>query len=166
EPGVEMGPLMRDQHRERVKGYIDLGEEEGAHLIHDGRKTPVPPRGFFLGPTIFDHVQPDMRIAREEIFGPVLATVRGKDVEEGSCLTRRSAYGSGAVIFARGGAAARAFRRHAEAGMLGINIGVPAPVAVFPFTGWRNYFYGDLHANGEDAINFYTDRKVVTTRWL
>ncbi|HEY8497212.1 MAG TPA: CoA-acylating methylmalonate-semialdehyde dehydrogenase, partial [Limnochordales bacterium] len=166
QPGVEMGPLIRDQHRERVKGYIQIGEEEGARLIFDGRKTPVPERGFFLGPTIFDGANPDMRIAREEIFGPVLTTVRVKDVEEGIALINRSAYGNGAVIFTRSGAAARAFRRHAKAGMLGINIGVPAPVAVFPFTGWRNSFYGDLHANGEDAINFYTDRKVVTTRWL
>ncbi len=166
EPEVEMGPLIRDQHRERVKGYIQIGEEEGARLIADGRKTPVPERGFFLGPTIFDGVSPDMRIAREEIFGPVLSAVRVKDVDEGIALINRSAYGNGAVIFTRSGAAARAFRRHAKAGMLGINIGVPAPVAVFPFTGWRNSFYGDLHANGEDAINFYTDRKVVTTRWL
>jgi len=166
QPEVEMGPLIRDQHRERVKGYIQIGEEEGARLIFDGRKTPVPERGFFLGPTIFDGANPDMRIAREEIFGPVLTTVRVKDVEEGIALINRSAYGNGAVIFTRSGAAARAFRRHAKAGMLGINIGVPAPVAVFPFTGWRNSFYGDLHANGEDAINFYTDRKVVTVRWL
>jgi len=166
QPGVEMGPLIREQHRERVKSYIQIGEEEGARLIFDGRKTPVPERGFFLGPTIFDGANPDMRIAREEIFGPVLTTVRVKDVEEGIALINRSAYGNGAVIFTRSGAAARAFRRHAKAGMLGINIGVPAPVAVFPFTGWRNSFYGDLHANGEDAINFYTDRKVVTTRWL
>ncbi|OUM99946.1 MAG: methylmalonate-semialdehyde dehydrogenase (acylating) [Firmicutes bacterium ZCTH02-B6] len=166
QPGVEMGPLIRDQHRERVKGYIQIGEEEGARLIFDGRKAPVPERGFFLGPTIFDGANPDMRIAREEIFGPVLTTVRVKDVEEGIALINRSAYGNGAVIFTRSGAAARAFRRHAKAGMLGINVGVPAPVAVFPFTGWRNSFYGDLHANGEDAINFYTDRKVVTARWL
>src|SRR5690606_16166068 len=166
QPGVEMGPLIREQHRERVKSYIQIGEEEGARLIFDGRKTPVPERGFFLGPTIFDGATPDMRIAREEMSGPVLTTVRVKDVEEGIALINRSAYGNGAVIFTRSGAAARAFRRHAKAGMLGINIGVPAPVAVFPFTGWRNSFYGDLHANGEDAINFYTDRKVVTTRWL
>ncbi|HEY8417280.1 MAG TPA: CoA-acylating methylmalonate-semialdehyde dehydrogenase [Limnochordales bacterium] len=166
QPEVEMGPLIRDQHRERVKGYIQIGEEEGARLIFDGRKTRVPERGFFLGPTIFDGASPDMRIAREEIFGPVLTTVRVKDVEEGIALINRSAYGNGAVIFTRSGAAARAFRRHAKAGMLGINIGVPAPVAVFPFTGWRNSFYGDLHANGEDAINFYTDRKVVTVRWM
>ncbi|MBO8141463.1 MAG: CoA-acylating methylmalonate-semialdehyde dehydrogenase [Firmicutes bacterium] len=166
EPGVEMGPLIRDQHRERVKGYIDLGESEGAQLVYDGRKAPVPERGFFLGPTIFDGVNPNMRIAREEIFGPVLGTVRVKDVDEGIQLINRSPYGNGAVIFTRSGAAARAFRRHARAGMLGINIGVPAPVAVFPFTGWKSSFYGDLHANGEDAINFYTDRKVVTARWL
>lgn len=165
-PGVEMGPLIRDEHRERVKSYIELGESEGAQLIVDGRKASLPDRGFFLGPTIFTGVDPDMRIAREEIFGPVLSTVRVKDVEEGIELINRSEYGNGAVLFTRSGAAARAFRRHAKAGMLGINIGVPAPVAVFPFAGWRGSFYGDLHANGEDGINFYTERKVVTSRWV
>lgn len=166
EPGVEMGPLIRDEHRERVKSYIEIGESEGAELILDGRKASVPDRGFFLGPTIFAGVDPDMRIAREEIFGPVLSTVRVKDVDEGIALINRSKFGNGATIFTRSGAAARAFRRHAKVGMLGINIGVPAPVAIFPFSGWRASFYGDLHANGEDGINFYTERKVVTSRWV
>ncbi len=166
EPGVEMGPLIRDEHRERVKSYIEIGQSEGAELIVDGRKASLPDRGFFLGPTIFTGVDPDMRIAREEIFGPVLSTVRVKSIEEGIELINRSQYGNGAVLFTRSGAAARAFRRYAKAGMLGVNIGVPAPVAVFPFAGWRGSFYGDLHANGEDAINFYTERKVVTSRWV
>ena len=166
EPGVEMGPLIRDEHRERVKSYIEIGEWKGAELILDGRKASVPDRGFFLGPTIFAGVDPDMRIAREEIFGPVLSTVRVKDVDEGIELINRSKFGNGATIFTRSGAAARAFRRHAKVGMLGINIGVPAPVAIFPFSGWRASFYGDLHANGEDGINFYTERKVVTSRWV
>lgn len=165
DPETDMGPVIRESHRERVKSYIDLGVEEGARIVYDGRTAPVPEKGFFLGPTIFDGVQPDMRIAREEIFGPVLSAVRVKDVDEGIELINRSPYGNGAVIFTRSGAAARAFRRHARAGMLGVNVGVPAPVAVFPFTGWKQSFYGDLHATGEDAINFYTDRKVVTVRW-
>src|SRR5690606_12816706 len=121
--------------------------------------------GFFLGPTIFDGVDPGMRIAQEEIFGPVLGAVRVRDLDEGIRLINRSRFGNGAAIFTQSGGAARAFRRHVQAGMLGVNIGVPAPVAVFPFTGWRASFYGDLHATGEDAINFYTDRKVVTVRW-
>lgn len=166
QPGVEMGPLIREEHRERVKSYIEIGQSEGAELIVDGRKASLPDRGFFLGPTIFTDVDPDMRIAREEIFGPVLSTVRVQSVEEGIALINRSEYGNGAVLFTRSGAAARAFRRHAKAGMLGVNIGVPAPVAVFPFSGWRGSFYGDLHANGEDGINFYTERKVVTSRWV
>lgn len=163
--GVEMGPLIRDEHRARVRDYIDIGEGEGARLVTDGRKTSVPERGFFLGPTIFDGADPDMRIVREEIFGPVLSTLRVKDVNEGIELINRSKFGNGAVLFTQSGKAARAFRRHVKVGMLGINIGVPVPVAVFPFTGWRASFYGDLHANGEDAINFYTERKVVTSRW-
>lgn len=163
--GVEMGPLIRDEHRARVRDYIDIGEGEGARLVTDGRKTSVPERGFFLGPTIFDGADPDMRIVREEIFGPVLSTLRVKDVNEGIELINRSKFGNGAVLFTQSGEAARAFRRHVKVGMLGINIGVPVPVAVFPFTGWRASFYGDLHANGEDAINFYTERKVVTSRW-
>ena len=135
DPETEMGPLIREQHRERVKGYIAKGEAEGGKLLVDGRRADVPDEGFFLGPTLFDHVDPGMSIAREEIFGPVLSTVRVDTVEEAIDLVNRSEYGNGAVLFTQSGKAARQFRRYANAGMIGINIGVPAPVAAFPFSG-------------------------------
>lgn len=166
DPETEMGPLIREQHRERVKGYIAKGEQEGARLLFDGRRASVPPQGFFLGPTIFDQVHPDMTIAREEIFGPVLSTVRVETIEEAIDLVNRSEYGNGAVLFTQSGKAARQFRRYANAGMIGINIGVPAPVAAFPFSGWKKSFYGSLHVNGLDGIEFYTEKKVVTSRWF
>lgn len=166
DPETEMGPLIREQHRERVKGYIAKGEQEGARLLFDGRRASVPPQGFFLGPTIFDQVHPDMTIAREEIFGPVLSTVRVETIEEAIDLVNRSEYGNGAVLFTQSGKAARQFRRYANAGMIGINVGVPAPVAAFPFSGWKKSFYGSLHVNGLDGIEFYTEKKVVTSRWF
>ena len=166
DPETEMGPLIREQHRRRVKGYIEKGVAEGARLVYDGREAPVPREGFFLGPTIFDQVTPGMTIARDEIFGPVLSAVRVRTIEEAIELVNRSEYGNGAVLFTQSGKAARQFRRYANAGMIGINIGVPAPVAAFPFSGWKKSFYGDLHVNGTDGIEFYTEKKVVTTRWF
>ena len=166
DPGVEMGPLIREQHRARVRGYIEKGAAEGARIVLDGRSHPVPSEGFFLGPSIFDGVDPSMTIAREEIFGPVLSTVRVNSVEDAIDLVNRSEYGNGAVLFTRSGKAARQFRRYAEAGMIGINIGVPAPVAAFPFSGWKKSFYGTVHVNGFDGIEFYTEKKVVTSRWF
>ena len=166
DPETEMGPLIREQHRQRVKGYIARGEAEGARLLCDGRRAAYPMQAFSWGPTLFDRVDPGMSIAREEIFGPVLSTVRVDTIEEAIDLVNRSEYGNGAVLFTQSGKAARQFRRYANAGMIGINIGVPAPVAAFPFSGWKKSFYGSLHVNGTDGIEFYTEKKVVTSRWF
>ncbi|MGC8488001.1 MAG: CoA-acylating methylmalonate-semialdehyde dehydrogenase [Clostridia bacterium] len=165
EEGVEMGPLIRSEHRARVVGYIESGVREGARLVRDGRGDRFAAGGFFLGPTLFDDVRPDMTIAREEIFGPVLSVIRVPDLQTAVDLANRSAFGNTASIYTRSGHAARYFRDHIEAGMVGVNVGVAAPVAIFPFAGWKTSFYGDLHATGRDGYLFYTESKVVTTRW-
>jgi malonate-semialdehyde dehydrogenase (acetylating)/methylmalonate-semialdehyde dehydrogenase len=162
--GVDMGPVIRREHRDRIVHYIELGVSEGATLTLDGRGEEGP--GFFLRPTIFTDVRPEMAIAREEIFGPVLAVMEAPDLEAAIELANRSRYGNAAVIFTESGEAARTFQFGIEAGMVGVNVGVPAPVAWFPFAGWKDSFYGDLHATGEDAFAFYTERKVVTSRWF
>jgi malonate-semialdehyde dehydrogenase (acetylating)/methylmalonate-semialdehyde dehydrogenase len=165
EEGSELTPVIRESHRERVRGYIDLGEQEGATVAVDGRK---PPRedGFFLGPTLLDHVTGDMRVAREEIFGPVLSIVRVRDLDEAIAFTNGSRYGNACSLFTRSGAAARAFRERAGAGMLGINVGVAAPMAYFPFNGIKDSFYGDLHATGKDGVRFFTENRVEIVRWF
>ncbi len=161
-----MGPVITEEARKRILNYIELGEKEGATLVRDGRKDAVASRdGFFVGPTIFDKVSPNSRIAREEIFGPVLSIIRVKDLNEAIDVVSRSEYGNAASIFTRSGSAAREFTQNVTAGMVGINVGVPAPVAFFPFAGWKNSFFGDLHALGKDGVNFYTESKVVTCRW-
>lgn len=165
DPATEMGPLIRDVHRDRVAGYISRGLDEGAKLVVDGRAHPMPSQGFFLGPTLFDHVTDDMSIAREEIFGPVLSVMRQPDLEQAVAVANRSDFGNTATIYTRSGASAQYFRDHIQAGMVGVNIGVPAPVAWFPFSGWKHSFYGDLHATGTDAFLFYTERRVMTSRW-
>jgi malonate-semialdehyde dehydrogenase (acetylating)/methylmalonate-semialdehyde dehydrogenase len=162
--GVTMGPLITGAHRKKVLSYIEVGEEEGAELVRDGRHSAAG-NGYFVGPTIFDKVRPEMKIVREEIFGPVLSVARAKDLTEALELVNRSEFGNAASIYTRSGAAAREFTENVQAGMLGINIGVPAPTAIFPFAGWKGSFYGDLHALGKDAVRFYTETKVVTTRW-
>ncbi|MCY0877437.1 MAG: CoA-acylating methylmalonate-semialdehyde dehydrogenase [Firmicutes bacterium] len=162
---TEMGPLIRLQHRQRVEGYIERGIAEGAQLALDGRRHPMPRDGFFLGPTLFDRVEAEMTIAREEIFGPVLSVIRRPSLEEAVETANRSRFGNTATIYTTSGRAARYFRDHIQAGMLGVNIGVPAPVAWFPFAGWKDSFYGDLHATGLDAFWFYTERRVITARW-
>jgi malonate-semialdehyde dehydrogenase (acetylating)/methylmalonate-semialdehyde dehydrogenase len=161
---TEMGPVIRQSAKERICGFIERGLAEGAHLVCDGR-TDLPERGSFLRPTIFDHVRPEMSIAREEIFGPVLSVVRVPDLDAALDVVNASRYGNAASIFTRSGAAARAFRQRVQAGMLGINVGVAAPMAFFPFAGWKQSFYGDLHATGKDAVRFYTEQKVITSRW-
>ncbi|MDA8195241.1 MAG: CoA-acylating methylmalonate-semialdehyde dehydrogenase [Thermaerobacter sp.] len=162
---VDMGPLIRAEHRDRVAGYVEAGIEEGAELIRDGRTGDWPTGGFFLGPTIFDRVQPEMTIAREEIFGPVLSVIREPDLPSAVRTANRSRFGNTATIYTESGGAARYFREHIEAGMVGVNVGVAAPVAVFPFAGWKQSFYGDLHATGMDGLLFYTERQVITARW-
>jgi malonate-semialdehyde dehydrogenase (acetylating)/methylmalonate-semialdehyde dehydrogenase len=164
EPDTDMGPVIRDERRKELIGYIEEGEEVGAALALDGRGVG-PSDGFFLGPTIFDRVTPDMRLWKDELFGPVLSVVRASDIDEAIKVMNASSYGNAASIFTTSGGNAREFKRRAEAGMLGVNIGVAAPMAFFPFTGWKSSFFGDLHATGKDGIRFYTRHKVVTSRW-
>ncbi|HEX6262771.1 MAG TPA: CoA-acylating methylmalonate-semialdehyde dehydrogenase [Actinomycetota bacterium] len=164
EPDTDMGPVIREERRKELIGYIDEGTEVGATLALDGRGSG-PSEGFFLGPTIFDGVTPDMRLWKEELFGPVLSVMRASDIDEALKVLNASTYGNAASIFTSSGANAREFKRRAEAGMLGVNIGVAAPMAFFPFTGWKDSFFGDLHATGADGFRFYTRQKVVTSRW-
>ncbi len=167
EPGKELGPVIRDEHRARIVSYIESGVAEGATPLRDGRVVDASVgKGFFLGPTLFDHVKPEMTIAREEIFGPVLSIIRVHDLEDAIAVANRSELGNAAVLYTSSGKAARVFREKIEAGMLGVNIGVPAPMAYFPFSGWKGSFYGDLHATGRDGVEFYTKKKMITTRWL
>jgi len=168
---VDMGPVISREHMTKVEGYLDIAKNEGATLALDGRKAkPAPsgagPAGFILGPSVIDQVEPTMRVAREEIFGPVLSVIRAKTLDEALAIGRKSEYGNGASIFTRDGYAARQFKHHFNAGMIGINIGVPAPMAWFPFTGWNKSFFGDLHIQGTESIQFYTQQKVTMTRWF
>ena len=166
EPKTQMGPVITDEAKKRILSYIELGEKEGAKLVRDGRKDSVTKgEGYFVGPTIFDHVDPNSRIAKEEIFGPLLSVIRVKDLKEALAVIDDSEYGNAASIFTRSGGAAREFTQNVSSGMVGINVGVPAPVAFFSFTGWKNSFFGDLHALGKDSVHFYTEQRVVTCRW-
>jgi malonate-semialdehyde dehydrogenase (acetylating)/methylmalonate-semialdehyde dehydrogenase len=164
----DMGPVITAQHRDRVLGLVASGEKEGAKVIADGRGVKVPdaPRGFYLGATIVDGVERTMTLAREEVFGPVLNVMRQDDLDRAIEITNASAFGNGAAIFTNSGRAAREFKHRVKAGMVGINVGVPATMAMFPFTGWDDSFYGDLHIQGREAVQFYTQQKVVTTRWF
>ncbi|HTW63199.1 MAG TPA: CoA-acylating methylmalonate-semialdehyde dehydrogenase [Bryobacteraceae bacterium] len=164
--GVGMGPLVTKEHRDRVAGYIQKGVEEGAKPVLDGRSFKDGGEGFFLGPTIFDGVKPDMTIARDEIFGPVLSVIRVKTLDEAIELVNKSEFGNATSIFTSNGKSAREYSSKVEAGMVGINVGVAAPMAFFPFAGWKNSFFGDLHAHGKDAVMFYTEQKVLMTRWF
>jgi malonate-semialdehyde dehydrogenase (acetylating)/methylmalonate-semialdehyde dehydrogenase len=159
-----MGPVIRQEAKDRILSYVERGLAEGAKLLVDGR-TRVPERGFFLAPTILDEVTPTMAVAREEIFGPVLSIVRSETVEDAIELVNRSPYGNAASLFTRSGRDAWYFRTRVEAGMVGINVGVAAPMAFFPFAGWKSSFFGDLHATGKDAVRFYTETRVVVERW-
>jgi malonate-semialdehyde dehydrogenase (acetylating) / methylmalonate-semialdehyde dehydrogenase len=165
DPETDMGPVIREERRKELTASIEEGERAGARLVSDGRGAG-PDRGFFLGPTVFDGVTPDMDLWKTELFGPVLSVMRANDVDEAIGLMNASPYGNAASIFTSSGRNAREFRRRAEAGMLGINVGVAAPMAFFPFTGWKGSFYGDLHATGADGVRFYTRHKVVTSRWF
>ena len=165
EEGSELTPVIREKHREKVRGYIDLGEEEGAEVVLDGREPPLE-EGFFMGPTLLDKVTGDMRVGREEIFGPVLSVVRVDSLEEAMEFTNGSQFGNACSIFTESGAAVRKFREGVEAGMLGVNVGVAAPMAFFPFNGVKNSFYGDLHATGKDGVRFFTENKVEISRWF
>ncbi len=166
EEGVFLGPVIRGPHKDRTVMYIETGEREGALLLRDGRKDAAcDGSGYFVGPTIFDGVGTDMAIWKDEIFAPVLSVVRADSLEEAIEISNRSDFANGACIFTKSGSAVRQFRETIDAGMLGVNLGVPAPMAFFPFSGWKKSFYGDLHANGTDGVEFYTRKKMVTARW-
>lgn len=163
--GVFLGPVIRKSHKNRTVHYIESGEEEGATLIRDGRNDVVKEQGYFVGPTIFDHVQIDMSIWKEEIFAPVLSIVRVGTLEKAIELTNKSEFANGACLYTDSASAIREFREEIDAGMLGVNLGVPAPMAFFPFSGYKKSFYGDLHANGKDGVEFYTRKKMLTARY-
>jgi malonate-semialdehyde dehydrogenase (acetylating)/methylmalonate-semialdehyde dehydrogenase len=167
EENVFLGPVIRENHKQRTLQYIETGEKEGAKLLRDGRKDEAAKsKGYFVGPTIFDNVTSEMKIWQDEIFAPVLSISRVKNLEEAINLANKSKFANGACIFTNDGGSVRTFRENIDAGMLGVNIGVPAPMAFFPFSGWKDSFYGDLHANGKDGLEFYTRKKVITTRWV
>lgn len=162
-----VGPLIRESHKERVLGYIAAGESEGAELKLDGRNIKEDtPEGYYVGATIFDHVTPEMKIWQDEIFAPVLSVVRVGSLEEGIALTNQSKFANGAVIYTSNGKHAQQFRDKIDAGMVGINVNVPAPMAFFAFAGNKASFFGDLGTNGKDGVQFYTRKKVVTERWF
>jgi malonate-semialdehyde dehydrogenase (acetylating) / methylmalonate-semialdehyde dehydrogenase len=165
DPATHVGPVIRADHRARVLRWIEEGAADGAIVAARGR-APEGANGYYVAPVLFDRVLPEMAIAQEEIFGPVLSVIRVPSLDEALSVANRSRFGNAAAIFTRDGKAAREFARRIEAGMVGVNVGVPAPAAYFPFVGWKGSFYGDLHATGRDAIDFYTRKKVVTSRWF
>lgn len=163
----EMGPLISKAHRDKVKGYVDLGIEEGAELVVDGRDLTVEghENGFFLGGCLFDKVSTDMRIYKEEIFGPVLCVVHAPDFETALQMVNDHEYGNGSAIFTRDGDTARNYANRAQVGMVGINVPIPVPMAYHSFGGWKRSLFGDIHVHGMEGIHFYTKLKTVTTRW-
>jgi malonate-semialdehyde dehydrogenase (acetylating) / methylmalonate-semialdehyde dehydrogenase len=167
EPSSEMGPLVTREHRDRVAGYVEKGIAEGAELVADGRRPPVPGHegGFFLGPCLFDKVTPEMAIYKDEIFGPVLSVMRAADYEEALGIVNRNRYANGVAIFTGDGGAARRFQNEAQVGMVGINVPIPVPTAYYSFGGWKSSLFGDSHVHGREGVHFYTRGKVVTSRW-
>ncbi len=162
---VDMGPVIRAEHRDKVAGYLDIARKDGAAVALDGRRR-FDSEGFLIAPSVIDRVTPQMRVWKEEIFGPVLSVVRAGDLDEALSVGLQCDYGNGASIFTRDGYAARQFSQHFNAGMIGINVGVPAPMAWFPFTGWNHSFFGDLHIQGLESVHFYTRQKMTLTRWF
>ncbi len=164
---VEMGPLVTREHLERVRSYVDLGVAEGATLVVDGRAQQVPghERGFYLGASLFDNVQPQMRIYREEIFGPVLVVMRAPDLASALALVNSHEFGNGTSIYTSDGDAARTFCHQVQVGMVGVNVPIPVPMAFYSFGGWKRSLFGDLHVHGPDGVRFYTRLKTVTSRW-
>ena len=164
----QMGPLVNTGHRQYVTDWIQRGVEEGAKLVLDGRGVVVKgyEKGFYLGPTIFDHVQPGMTIGDQEVFGPVLCLKRVKDFEEGLALMNANEFGNGSVIYTQSGFYAREFARRTHGGMVGVNVGIPVPLGMFGFTGHKNSFFGDLHTMGADGVRFFTQLKTVTSHWF
>jgi malonate-semialdehyde dehydrogenase (acetylating)/methylmalonate-semialdehyde dehydrogenase len=166
--GCEMGPLVTAAHRDKVTSYLDKGVSEGALLAVDGRGHEIDgdPSGFWLGPTLFDHVHPGMSVYRDEIFGPVLSVVRADTYEAAVDMINDNQYGNGTAIFTNDGGAARRFQNEVEVGMVGVNVPIPVPVGYYSFGGWKDSLFGDTHAYGPDGLHFYTRSKVVTSRWL
>jgi len=166
--GTDMGPLVTRVHRDKVASYVDAGVKEGATLVVDGRNPTVngSANGFWLGPTLFDQVKPNMSIYTDEIFGPVLSVVRVKTYEEGVALINSHMYGNGTAIFTNDGGAARRFQNEIQVGMIGINVPIPVPAAYYSFGGWKASLFGDTHAHGTEGVHFFTRGKVVTSRWL
>ena len=166
QPDTDMGPVIRAERKQALAGQIGASQEAGATLVVDGREPDADPDGAFVGPTILDDVTPDMPIAQEEVFGPVLTVVHAESLDDAIAIINRSRFGNGTSIFTESGASVRRFRHEVQAGMVGVNIGVAAPVAFFPFSGWKDSFLGDLHAHGPDAVEFFTRKKTVTSRWF
>ena len=167
-PGTELGPVVSAEHKKSVIDWINKGIEEGAKLVLDGRDIVVPgfEGGYFVGPTILDHVKPGMSVGDKEIFGPVTCIKRVKNFEEGLAIMNGSDFANGSCIFTQNGYYAREFARRTHAGMVGVNVGIPVPISVFPFSGHKNSFFGDLHIMGKDGVAFYTEAKSVTSRWF
>ena len=163
--GTDMGPLITQEHRDKVAGYIGAGETAGAKVVVDGRTAQLPEHGFFLGATLIDEVTPDMTVYRDEIFGPVLSVVRCDSFDEAIALINANQFANGTAIFTRDGGAARQFQNEIEVGMIGINVPIPVPVAYYSFGGWKASLFGDNHMYGPEGITFYTRGKVVTSRW-
>ncbi len=165
DPDSEIGPLISREHRDRVASYVEAGDAQGATVVADGRELDVPGNGFFLGVSLLDNVQPSMSVYTDEIFGPVLCVVRAQTYAEAVDLVNANPYGNGVAIFTRDGGAARQFQFDVEAGMVGVNVGIPVPVAYYSFGGWKASLFGDTHMYGLDGVHFYTRTKVVTSRW-
>jgi malonate-semialdehyde dehydrogenase (acetylating)/methylmalonate-semialdehyde dehydrogenase len=166
EPGVEMGPLITREHRDRVAGHLDVAITEGATVAVDGRNDPATgTSGFFLGPSLIDNVRPGMRCYDQEIFGPVLSVGRVDSYAEGVRMINENPYGNGTAIFTQNGGAARQFQFDVEVGMVGVNVPIPVPVSYYSFGGWKSSLFGDLHMYGPEGVQFYTRAKVVTSRW-
>ena len=163
--GVDMGPLVTLQHRDKVASYVEKGIREGATAVLDGRKQSLPAQGFFLGTTLFDHVTPAMEVYKNEIFGPVLVVLRTQTLDEAIEIVNRNPFANGTAIFTESGGAARRFQNEVSVGMVGVNVPIPVPVAFYSFGGWKSSLFGDLHVHGTESIKFYTRTKAVTTRW-
>jgi malonate-semialdehyde dehydrogenase (acetylating)/methylmalonate-semialdehyde dehydrogenase len=163
--GVDMGPLVTCQHRDKVASYIETGLKEGAKLVVDARQQQCPKEGFYLGTSLFDRVTPDMQIYKNEIFGPILVVLRADSLEGAIELINKNPYANGTAIFTESGGAARRFAAEIQVGMVGINVPIPVPVAFYSFGGWKSSLFGDLHVHGTESVKFYTRTKAVTTRW-
>jgi len=160
--------VVNEEHRQFILSWIEKGIQEGARLVLDGRKITVPgyEKGFYLGPTLFDQVKPEMTVGEREIFGPVLCVKRVRDFEEGLSLMNASEYGNGSAIYTQSGHFAREFAKRTHGGMVGVNVGIPVPLGIFGFTGHEASFFGDLHTMGTDGVRFFTELKSITTHWF